>query len=64
MTFIDFLTEMREPKTQQERQADHSDDSEPKPRAKRNKKNLPTSWTDKEPIQQRTWKKTRKNQYK
>lgn len=48
ITFIEYLIEMREPKTC----------------AKRNKKNLPNSWDDKEPTQQHSWKKSHKNQYK
>ena len=55
----------RHPKTQQERKNSVSvDGDEPKVRAKRNKRNLPTNWDDMSPERQRSWKKYRKTQFK
>jgi len=70
MSFIDFLTEYtitgyRSPKTAQEkRNSSDSDELTPNIRAKRNKKNLPSTYDDKPTHTERNWKKYRKDQYK
>lgn len=57
----------RSPKSKQEKAraaGSEVEEEEPTVRAKRNAKNLPDSFDDKNPGRQRSWKKHRKTQYK
>ena len=68
LTFKQYLIEVagyNQPHTQNERKRNAAvGEEEPRVRAKRSPKNLPSSYADKESTKSNSWKEKRKHQYR